>query len=980
MNITINNSNFKVISPLFNIKPETRKEKNKLNNQTNSLILPNHNFYKSISFGKTLPHINSEAFLLPQNCPPDKYQVEAAISISKGHNTIVTAPTGTGKTAIAHFAIKKNFEEDKKTFYTTPLKALSNQKYNDLKKLFGKENVGIMTGDRKENTKAPIIVMTTEIYRNMVASDYFGQKNDMLDNLKTVVFDEFHYMGDPDRGTVWEESIMYSPNDIQILALSATVGNNKKIAAWINATKENQASLINVPPENRHVPLEFRMFNPNEKQSSNLKHQANLNMKFFLKEYYGNKLSDAQIRALDDLAALIIQKPSKKGRKIVVEILRDAYKNDTVPLSEIQGFLKSNFGINEEYSHSLLLKLTNKKSQKTEYKNGRVIGSINPSRKNPMHVIKLIDKLNEKNKLPAIAFVFSKKYSEELLQTALTKGKYLTTRKEQAEIEKILEKYKKEYGFYSNNLNVAALKKGYALHSAAILPLQKQLIEELFNKKLIKVTFATETLAAGINMPARTVIMTDYQKPSGSIIEPNARLSFLRPLSANEFHQMAGRAGRRGIDKIGYVYLLNDAPEKEAQFEKLINSDPTAINSSLTIDASMVSGYYSYLTSSQDIGKIFAKSFSVYETAKEDRALKLKLHIKDFMDYTNLLNEYNFIKKVEGGYTTTREGELINNLKGKPQIPIVKAILNNDFKNATPVDLAGIVGAIATNPDQTDKNMSPIYPNIKVSDTDLSLINNELKNILSKQLLFNPEEINELSLDDEILEAIKLKYGHILEKDIDEIQAKREHLNELIKKEETELNKNYNIKQLNILSELKNHAESLREEKLIIRRVERIKLLLKERINMYTKIKLSQNDNDRIKYDIYNKIRKDFITYNDKIENTNPRFAKTSLNSTAFLLINKWAKLNDISNNYNENWDKVCSLLKETGAIKFEGDLFNAIAQTIDFLNQLDGMLEKAIKSNLYKDKEADFADLSSKCKKAIKLLKTPPLYSNEEI
>ncbi len=980
MNLTINNINFKVISPLYNIKPETRKDKTSFNYQKNSISLPNFEFYKGISFGRNLPEIKPEAFLLPINCPPDKYQVEAAMSIEKGNNTIVTAPTGTGKTAIAHFAIKKNFEEGKKTFYTTPLKALSNQKYNDLKKLFGKENVGIMTGDRKENTQAPIIVMTTEIYRNMVASNYFGKKNNLLDNLKTVVFDEFHYMGDPDRGTVWEESIMYSPNNVQILALSATVGNNKKISSWINATKEKQVSLINVPPENRHVPLEFRMFNPNEKQSAGMNHQANLNMKHFLREYYGSKLSDAQLKALDELAGLINLRQSKKGRKIIVEILRDVYKNNTVPLSEIQEFFRAEFGVKEEDTHSLLLKLTDKKSQKYKHKPGSVIASLNRSVKNPMHIIKLIDKLHEKNKLPAIVFVFSKKYSEELLEKSLSRGKYLTTKKEQAEIEKIIKKYENEYGFYSNNLNIEALKKGYAIHSAAILPIQKQLVEELFNKKLIKVAFATETLAAGINMPARTVIMTDYQKPSGSIIEQNARFSFLRPLSANEFHQMAGRAGRRGIDKIGYVYLLNDAPEKQAQFEKLINSEPTAITSSLTIDASMVTGYYSYLTSSQDIGKIFAKSFSVYETAKEDRDMKLKMHIKDFNDYTKLLKDYGYITSIDGGYTTTNKGELINNLKGRPQIPIIDAILNNKFQSASPADLAGLIAAIATNPASTDKNMSPIYPNIKASDDDLIAINWELKNILNSQLLFNPEEINELSMDEEILDAINLKYGNILAKDINIIQEKREHLNNLIKEEEALLNKEYSENQYKIVMELKNHAESLRAEKLIIRKVERIKLLLKERVNMYTKIKLSQNDNDRRKYDIYNDIRKEFIDYNDKIEEINPRFSKITLNPTAFLLVNKWAKLNANSDNYNENWDKVCSLLKETGAIKFEGDLFNAIAQTIDFLNQLDGMLTNAIKSGLHKENEVEFINLNEKCKSTIKLLKTPPLYSIDEI
>ncbi len=979
MNITINNSNFKVISPLFNIKPETRKEKTDNNFTTNSLVLPNYQVYKGLSFGKCLPQYDPESFLLPKNCPPDKYQIEAAVSISKGNNTIVTAPTGTGKTAIAHFAIKKNFDEGKKTFYTTPLKALSNQKYNDLKKLFGKENVGIMTGDRKENTTAPIIVMTTEIYRNMVASNYFGKENELLNELKTVVFDEFHYMGDPDRGTVWEESIMYSPNNIQILALSATVGNNKKISSWINATKDNPVSLINVPPENRHVPLEFRMFNPNEKQSNNIHHQAFLNMKHFLKAYYGNKLSDGQLKALDNLANLMNLKQSKKGRKIVVEILRDVYKNDTVSLGEIQDFLLDNFNINEEDSHSLLLKLTDKKAHKKEFINGRVVGSLNSPTKNPVQVIKLIDKLNEKNKLPAIVFVFSKKYSEELLNTAVKRGRCLTTPKEEAVIDKILDEYVED-GFYSVNLNLDALKKGYAIHSAAILPLQKQLIEELFNKKLIKVAFATETLAAGINMPARTVIMTDYQKPSGSITTQNSRLDYLRTLSANEFHQMAGRAGRRGIDKIGYVYLLNDTPEKEAQFEKLINSEPNSVNSSLKIDASVVTGFYACLTNPKDIDKIFMKSFSIYEKAKEDREQKLKNLVKDFSDYTNLLSQYDFIKAIPEGYTTTLKGELISNIKGKPQIPIINAILDNQFKMASSTDFAGLIAAIAANADTFDKDMAPIYPDANEEDFDIESINREINNILHQQLCLNPTDASANLLDEEIFNAINLKFGHILQKDLDIIQEKREHINNLIKEEAAELNLNYTDKQQKVLNELKNHAEQLRNEKLIIRKVERIKYLIKQRLNIYAKLKLSQKDDDKVKYIIYNNLRKDFISYNDKIEEISPKIPKITLNSTAFLLVNKWAKLNENSNNYIENWNNICQFLKESGCIKYEGDLFNAIAQTIDFLNQLDGMLASAIKSGKYEDKENDFNQLRRTCNNAIKLLKAPPLYGNEEL
>lgn len=977
MNIRINNINFNLISasPI-----QAKKEKIKNQNTTNNMTLPGFEVYKSLSFGRSQISLPPQDFLLPENCPPDKYQVEAALSILKGNNTIVTAPTGTGKTAIAHFAVKKNFNDGKKTFYTTPLKALSNQKYNDLKKLFGKENVGIMTGDRKENTQAPIIIMTTEIYRNMVTADYFGKKNEMLNNLKTVVFDEFHYMGDPDRGSVWEESIMYSPKNVQILALSATVGNNKKISGWINGIKGKQADLVNVPPENRHVPLEFRMYNPEEKSSNRPRHQANINMKYLTREYYNSKMSDIQIRALNELATKMGSPASNKGRKRVIEIFRDQYNQKNVPIEEIQDFLDKHFGISQEESHSLLIKLTDKKSEKGRSMMGRVVGTINPTKRNPVHITKLIDELKEKDKLPAIAFVFSKKYSEELLKTSAQRGKVLTTKKEQYEIHQTLNKYRKEYGFYSTNLNEEALLKGYAIHSAAILPMQKQLVEELFNKKLVKVAYATETLAAGINMPARSVIMTDYQKPNGSITSIGSKIDVLRPLSANEFHQMAGRAGRRGIDKIGYVYLINDSPEKEAQFEKLIESDPTPIKSALKVDASMVTGFYSALNTPQDMEPILAKSFSVSEVPKEDRAAKLKQHMREFKDYTTLLNEYGFIKSVQNGYTTTPKGEMANNLKGKPQIPIINAILDNRFEKASVTDIAGLVAGIAANPGTDDKNMLPIYTDTTQSDDDLAIINKELGDILNKFLYFKPEEINESNLNDEIIDAIETKFVHILNKDLDEIQEKREKVINLIKKEEKKFRNNYDAKAFNYITKLRNVAEQLREEKAIIKRAQRVRTLLQARLSLLAQQKLHNNNDNHLKYNIYNTLRKDFINYNDRVEKMLTRIPQITLNPTAFVLVNKWASLNEKSDNYNENWEKVCTLLKEVGSIKYEGDLFNAVAQTVDFLNQLDGMLDSAIKANPNNENNESFNQLRLKCKEAIKLLKTPPLYNSEEI
>ena len=214
------------------------------------------------------PHINDSIFewtlknnyfQLPPTAQPDEFQKDAGRALLAGKDVLVEAPTGTGKTAIAHYATSKNMQNNKTTFYTTPLKALSNQKLNEFRKVYGDENVGILTGDRRENIEAPIIIMTTEVYRNMALANKYGDKNPLMENLGTVIFDEFHYLGDPDRGPVWEESVMYTPNDVQILGLSATIGNPQELTSWMGGLENKQVHLVSIPESARHVPLEFDM-------------------------------------------------------------------------------------------------------------------------------------------------------------------------------------------------------------------------------------------------------------------------------------------------------------------------------------------------------------------------------------------------------------------------------------------------------------------------------------------------------------------------------------------------------------------------------------------------------------------------------------------------------------------------------------------------------------------------------------------------
>ena len=224
---------------------------------------------------------------------PDIFQTSSALNLYLGKDVLVTAPTGTGKTAIAQYVITKNLNEGKRTFYTTPLKALSNEKYRDFCKTYGEENVGLLTGDTKVNVHAPIVIMTTEVYRNMALAKKINEsknfddvKDNGMENLKTVIFDELQYLGDIDRGGIWEQSIIFTPKNVQMLSLSATIGNNIDINNWIAMVKRNtgvavtpyksykpnlnnlkESVLINVPSENRHVPLTFEI----EKASPEIK-------------------------------------------------------------------------------------------------------------------------------------------------------------------------------------------------------------------------------------------------------------------------------------------------------------------------------------------------------------------------------------------------------------------------------------------------------------------------------------------------------------------------------------------------------------------------------------------------------------------------------------------------------------------------------------------------------------------------------------
>ncbi len=567
---------------------------------------------------------------------PDIFQKASGINLLKGNDVIVTAPTGTGKTAIAHFVINKNLSQNARTFYTTPLKALSNEKYKSFQKIYGEENVGIMTGDRKENTDAPIVIMTTEIYRNIVFGDYIeGRRtSDSLKGVKSVIFDELHYLGDIDRGGIWEQSIMFTPPEVQILSLSATIGNNRKITDWMASIKGMSSSYITFDKDE-------------DKKQSGETH---------------------------------IIKGRNGGGNISTVLIDVPKENRHVPLEFIISHAEPRSG----RAAKGLTKSERKQAKKEKQHQMQSI-SARPSK---TAFSRLIDTLCEEDKLPAILFIFSKNNSQRVLETLKSNCAALNSREEIRQIYEIIKEYEMNGKYLGESLDRGALYQGYAIHNAGLLPSQKELIEELFQKKLVKVVIATETLAAGINMPARTTIISAIRKPSDHPDSDDG----MRMLTPNDFHQMAGRAGRRGIDDIGYCYAIGCNSKQKNIIKNLIASGANDLKSSFVPDYSFIASYYSITDDDEKLMFMLSKSLYTYDNDESVSKKKQEVLFEQINDKKEVLKKLNFMKEDN---TLTYKGELLKHLNGYIQLPVIEFLSNDTLLDLSPVQLAGFAAALA---------------------------------------------------------------------------------------------------------------------------------------------------------------------------------------------------------------------------------------------------------------------------------------------
>ena len=454
----------------------------------------------------------------------DPFQQEAVEYIDKNQSVLVAAPTGVGKTLVADYVIEKIYKEGGRVVYTAPINALSNQKLKEFKAHVGEEAVGILTGDVVINPDAPILIMTTEIFRNMLQ-----ESPERVSDVRYVIFDEIHYIDDPQRGSVWEESLIFMPHTMRFLGLSATIPNVDQLASWIQEIQGQEIQIVTA--SERVVPLKHALFERS-------------------------------------LGITTMGRIKKKYRRFIG--------------------MPRHILLSEE-----LVK--------------------------PTTHLDLINEIKD-NYLPCLFFTFSRRKCE---SNALELGEHhdFLDSEQKAQVREIMERITDRYPDIKSerwpNMR-RLLLKGIGYHHAGMLPVLKDIVEELFTHRLISVLYCTETFAVGLNFPCKTVCFDSSTKWDG--------VSF-RPISNREYFQMAGRAGRRGIDTEGFVFTIVDLSYfdpsqfpsmKEHEIEPLQSQFALTYNSILNL----IKNY-----EEEDIHRILGQNFATYQASAEREAVLTEMEM-----------------------------------------------------------------------------------------------------------------------------------------------------------------------------------------------------------------------------------------------------------------------------------------------------------------------------------------------------------------
>jgi ATP-dependent RNA helicase HelY len=544
-------------------------------------------------------------FLNLLDFPLDDFQLEACRALAADKGVLVAAPTGAGKTIVGEFAIHLAIERGLKVFYTTPIKALSNQKYAEMVKRYGTERVGLLTGDTNQNSDAQIVVMTTEVLRNMI----YANSNSLI-SLGYVVMDEVHYLADRFRGAVWEEVILHLPKDVRIVSLSATVSNAEEFGAWLDEVRGDTEIIVS---ENRPVPLNQHVLFGDE-----------------LLELFDETSKDPRVNPeLAQMHATKLRSPVNKPHR----------------------------------------------GRRSDYGGGR------PQLKQIMRISKpdIVELLEDEDLLPAIFFIFSRAGCDAAVKDCQRHNLRLTSTEEKQKIRRIVEE--KTYNIADEDLNtlgyfewLSGLERGVAAHHAGMLPAFKEVVEELFLQRLVKVVFATETLALGINMPARTVVLERLDKFNGE-----GRVN----LTPGEYTQLTGRAGRRGIDTQGHSVIqwsANMDPNNVAGLASkrtypLISPFRPTYNMSVNLLEAfgrerarevLETSFAQFQADRSVVG--LAKGIREKQISLDGYEQAMKCHKGNFVEYAGLRREISDIERaLSAGRVRTERGKDLRQSKGRHQ-------------------------------------------------------------------------------------------------------------------------------------------------------------------------------------------------------------------------------------------------------------------------------------------------------------------------
>lgn len=537
----------------------------------------------------------------------DHFQIEAIDAVDEHVNVLVSAPTGSGKTLIANYAIGRILERNERAFYTTPLKALSNQKYNELCALYGQERVGLLTGDSSLNRSADVIVMTTEVLRNMLLTD-----SDQLRSLGLVILDEVHYLQDPFRGGVWEEVIILTPSSVRFVALSATIGNADFIGEWFTQVRGPTTIVVE-----RERPIQLH-----------------------------NHLA-------------VVRRGQPKAE--IVDLLDQGHLSD------------------EARRIDNLMKSTRKFRPGPKWKGPKTSAPPPPFR-SPRRS-ELLHALESEDLLPVIVFIFSRAACDDAVHQCRRDGLMFTTPDERREIEAIAQS--RLVNFSDDDLKaleyadfIDCLRRGLAMHHAGMVPAFREIVEACFELNLLAVVFATETLALGVNMPARSVALERFSKYS------DAGRKFL---TSAEFSQMTGRAGRRGLDDEGHAIVCFANEVALVDVARVATAAPSDLHSSFrptyNFTANLIN-HFEFETALEVVQRSYAQFESDYRPAAKKRPLGEQMvarhHVLEELGYAD-------------GWRLTAQGQLLRSIYHECDLLIAESIASGVFEDLEPAQLAGLL-------------------------------------------------------------------------------------------------------------------------------------------------------------------------------------------------------------------------------------------------------------------------------------------------